>query len=235
MQAASWEPTANAMGQSNLTDGCACIVEGPHVGVPPHLVALPVHPGGRLAAGAAPCDPHGSATSHLPTAFSQYPTHTHAPHAPKHNPNPAPPRDGFMVGCLAACLRFCRPFLDRPEKKQGALQASPGRAARSWCAALLHACRHAGPGSGLLTACTRQRLDGSGVQHPASVCRPPQPSLPWLPAAFGPGILPQAAAPAGGRGAGAQPGRAPAGRCPHRRLPICQPRQARRGGASLCG
>lgn len=30
--------------------------------------------------------------------------------------------DGFMVGCLAVCLRFCRPFLDKPEKKQGALQ-----------------------------------------------------------------------------------------------------------------
>lgn len=30
--------------------------------------------------------------------------------------------DGFMVGALEVGLRFCRPFLDKPDKKQGALQ-----------------------------------------------------------------------------------------------------------------
>jgi hypothetical protein len=30
--------------------------------------------------------------------------------------------DGFMVGTLAMALRFCRPFLAGPDKKQGALQ-----------------------------------------------------------------------------------------------------------------
>lgn len=34
--------------------------------------------------------------------------------------------DGFMVGALEVGLRFCRPFLDKPDKKQGALQVRGG-------------------------------------------------------------------------------------------------------------
>ena len=59
-------------------------------------------------------------------------------------------RDGFMVGGLAVCLRFCRPFLEKADKKQGALQVgyvrraalprcSPGAVARpDTCMHALH-------------------------------------------------------------------------------------------------
>ena len=50
------------------------------------------------------------------------------------------------MGGLAVCLRFCRPFLEKADKKQGALQVGDGRryrrAAREQPLALAHACLH---------------------------------------------------------------------------------------------
>ncbi len=122
--------------------------------------------------------------------------------------------DGFMVGALEVGLRFCRPFLDKPDKKQGALQVGVwGRRRQQRCMCyvmwwrLVCACGTPLQQLVLRNLCMdchsyanlHQRLFDPALLQ---ALLPPAPC-----AAPGPLLLSEAAPPAGGRLARAQPGR----------------------------